>query len=170
MNLNEWMQAHPDLFSSPPPPSNSDIMYIKYYEILRNTPELTNSVEIPEDAPSGVYKLQVSDLQYPGTLHLYGGQFSEGSQEPLLNTLNESDLPLIMNAGVLNVQYWNLDLDSMIHLVLEVPDLTTESYLKNVHAYVKHVSGTPTRVLNQTGSNFPDAPVIIFKAVVYRIG
>lgn len=59
MNLNDWMQTHPDLFSSSPPLSNSDIMYYKQ----NNYKYVTNGQDcvIPADAPSGWYEVRVSN-------------------------------------------------------------------------------------------------------------
>lgn len=51
MNLNEWMQAHPDLFSSSPSPSPLQNMYLITKDIIAESSTASKRIQIPAEAP-----------------------------------------------------------------------------------------------------------------------
>lgn len=142
MNLNEWMQAHPDLFSSSPPlPSPLQNMYLITKDVIAESSTASKRIQIPAEAPSGVYTTSLMSLSNLNPIQIRAyNQGKSGTWDLTLSILYQTNLPILQSNGMVSFGGWFYDQnDDSIFLGLE-----GGVQLGRFPMFVKHVTGTPT--------------------------
>lgn len=163
MNLNEWRKTHPSLFISTPPPSSSkenENMYIKLIDLVAETSTQSKMLQIPSDAPSGIYQLNIPGIYNldPYTIKLFG-QGKQAIADPVLDILFRTNpVQTLLNDGstadggdskMVRASVWSYD-STDESMWVRLPGGVEVGH---VVAFVKHSQGTPTDTLRFEGAN-----------------
>lgn len=159
MNLNEWRKIHPSLFTTSPPLTADNSMYIKLIDLLAENATSSKTLQIPADAPSGVYSLTLPSIY--NAMSLKFKVLNQGSNfiwDSLLAVLHASNPVLTLSydpsvdegsglkAGHFSCWAYNTDDDSAW------VDIAGNAELGRAVAFVKHVQGAPTDAMKLTDS------------------
>lgn len=148
MNLNEWMQNHLDLFSSSPPPSNSDIMYYKQstYKYVTNGQDCV----IPAEAPSGWYEVRVTTkpmlMEGLATVMFYGVLDQNEPNSSTARSYKPDYAPWFSStAQSVGVDFNEPEGDTLVLSCNVLNGIVSQGDVGFI-GFAKHLSGSETRV------------------------
>lgn len=136
MNLNEWMQAHPDLFSSSP---LDNAMYFQAADIKAASASSSNTVQVPAEAPSGIYQVQFPSLYNLNPLEIEAfNQGKMGTWDTVLSILYLTNPAIINPSGTMRTEHWMFIEGSASFTIPGGAEIVRLS------CWVNHTTGSPT--------------------------